>query len=172
LSAAKQLDLVVGPELTLDLETTQLSPELPYRAMLQLLGRSPDFTAIFAFNDVSALGAMRAIGDFGLRCPEDISVLGVDDVSTSAYLTPRLSTVAQPLEDMGAAAAEQLIAKIQRPNADHPPRVIFPMTLQVRESTGVAPGASKHLPGRKATHASRQQVVFTDQPMIEPAQVP
>jgi DNA-binding LacI/PurR family transcriptional regulator len=169
LAAAERLDLPVGRELTLDLETTQLSPELPYRAMLQLLGRSPEFTAIFAFNDVSALGAMRAIQDYGLRCPEDISVLGIDDVSTSAYLTPRLSTVAQPLEDMGAAAAEQLIAKIQRPRAEHPPRVFFPMTLHVRESTGIAPADVRRVEEGNSAKPLRQ-VVFGKQSMAEPAQ--
>ncbi len=138
LAAAESLGLPVGPELTLYLETNQLTPEIPYRAMMDLLGRPRDFTAVFAFNDVSAIGAVRAIKDHGLRCPEDISVLGIDDISTAAYLSPRLSTSAQPLEDMGAAAAEQLVARIQRPQEEHPADVVFPMTLLVRESTGPA----------------------------------
>ncbi len=138
MAAAKSLGLPVGPELTLDLETNQLTPEIPYRAVLEVLRRPRDFTAIFAFNDISAIGAVRAIEDHGLRCPQDISVLGIDDISTAAYLSPRLSTSAQPLEDMGAAAAEQLFARIQRPSEPQPAQVVFPMTLLVRESTGLA----------------------------------
>ena len=138
MAAAESLGLPAGPELTLDLETNQLTPEVPYRAIMDVLSRPRDFTAIFAFNDVSAIGAVRAIEDHGLRCPEDISVLGIDDISTAAYLSPRLSTSAQPLEDMGAAAAEQLVARIQQPAGEHPAEVVFPMTLYVRESTGPA----------------------------------
>lgn len=138
LGAARRLDLPVGPDLTMTLDTNQLTPELPYRAMLQHLSRTTDFTAVLAFNDVAALGVIRAMQDFGLRCPEDISVIGVDDVSTAAYLRPRLSTSAQPLEAMGAAAVEQLVAKIQRPSQVHTPFLLFPMTLLLRESTAPA----------------------------------
>ena len=143
--AAQRLQIPVLPELTMHLETTQLTPELPYQAMLDLLSQAPEFTAVCAFNDVSALGAIRAMQDFGLRCPADISVLGVDDISVAAYTLPRLSTMAQPLEAMGTAAVEQIVAKIQRPHEEHVPRVMFPMTLQVRESTGPVRTSS---PGR------------------------
>ncbi len=135
LEAAERLGVSRSPELTLQLETNQLTPEIAYRAMRQVLQHGLEFTAVLAFNDVAALGTIRALRDCGLRCPEDVSVLGVDDVSTAAYMLPRLSTVAQPLEAMGEAAAKQLVAKIQRPQEVHPPRLFFPMTLQAREST-------------------------------------
>ncbi len=163
--AARRLQLPVLPELTLHLETNQLTPELPYRAMLQLLSGEPDFTAICAFNDVSALGAIRAMKDFGLRCPEDISVLGVDDISMAAYTLPRLSTMAQPLEDMGAAAVEQIVAKIQRPHEEHAPRVMFPMTLHARESTGPVRRASLTR-NRPARGRMKPEPVLTHAPTV------
>ena len=153
--AADRLGIPVLPELTLQLETNQLTPELPFQAMREILRSGTKFTAVFAFNDVSALGAIRAMRDLGLRCPEDISVLGVDDVSTAAYALPRLSTLAQPLEDMGRAAAEYLVKKIQRTEDEPSARLVFPMTLQVRESTGpVRPGLEERFPrGRKTVEA-------------------
>jgi len=155
--AAQQLGLPVTPELTLTLETNQLSPELAYRAMREILEPPLDFTAVFAFNDIAALGALRAMQDVGLRCPQDVSVLGVDDISTAAYVFPRLSSCAQPLEAMGAAAVEHLVARIQRPQEPHPPRVLFPMTLKIRESTGPAPAVHQprhRTPARPVDHLS------------------
>ena len=145
--AAKALGLTLYPELVLTLETNQLTPEIAYRAIADLLEAGVDFTAVFAFNDMSALGAMRALEDFGKSCPGDVSVLGIDDISTAAYMSPRLSTCAQPLEAMGAAAAEHLIAKIQRPNEERPAKVVFPMELAIRESTGPAPRVKSAMAG-------------------------
>ena len=139
LAAAQRLNLATSPELQLTLPTNQLSPEVTFRCFTELLKQKPRFTAIFSFNDVAALGAIRAMADVGLRCPQDISVMGVDDITSVAFLLPRLTTAAQPLEQMGAAAVERLLARIQRPADAHPPRVIFPMELQVRESTGYVP---------------------------------
>ena len=70
------------------------------------------FTALFAFNDISAIGAVRAFRDAGLRVPEDVSVVGFDDIQAAAYLTPRLTTVRQPLRQMGEMAARQLLMRI------------------------------------------------------------
>jgi DNA-binding LacI/PurR family transcriptional regulator len=135
LRAARELGLVLDPELVLALNTHQLTPEVGYRATAGLLRRTTDFTAILAFNDWSALGALRALEDHGLHCPADVSIIGIDDVCTAPFLSPRLTTCAQPLEDMGAAAAEQLVARIQNRGQDLPARTVFPMTLRVREST-------------------------------------
>ena len=154
--AAERLGVPLLPELTIELETNQLSPEVAYQAMLQKIGETRDFTAVFAFNDVAALGAMRALGDCGLRCPEDVSVLGIDDTSTAAYGIPRLSTLAQPLETMGVAAGQRLIAKIQQSNEQQPERVVFPMTLQIQESTGSSSRVSPELLTRSATHRQAQ----------------
>lgn len=135
LSAAQRLGTELDPQLVLSLNTHQLTPEVGYREMLELLDRTSDFTAILAFNDWSALGALRAMEDRGLRCPGDVSVVGIDDVCTAPYLSPRLTTCAQPLEEMGAAAARQLVARMQQRDVAHSSRLVFPMTLKVREST-------------------------------------
>ena len=102
--------------------------------------------------------ALRALADHGLRCPEDLSVLGVDDMSTAAFLLPRLSTMAQPLEAVGAAAATELIARIQRPDDVHAPEILFQMELKTRESTGKPPSgahisATRALPARMSCPA-------------------
>ena len=151
-AAAAQWGVPVLPELSRELGTGEWSPENAYQAMMRQLQRSRDFTAVFAFNDVAAMGAIRALQDHGIRCPEEVSVLGVDDNSTAAYTVPRLSTLAQPLEEMGAAAARCVLDKIRSPAAVSPRCQLFPMTLHPRESTralrvseercAVAPSAS------------------------------
>jgi LacI family transcriptional regulator len=162
LAAAERVGLTLDPELMLTLATDQLTPEGAFRAFAGVLTRKPAFTAIFAFNDLSALGAIRAMADCGLSCPEDISVLGVDDISTASFALPRLTTAAQPLEDMGAAAVEQLIRKIQKPDEPQVPRVLFPMTLMVRESTGpVSSPESRILAEKRRLHAAESQFAVT-----------
>ena len=75
------------------------------RAMQALLAGGRAFTAVFAANDQSAAGAMRALRDAGLRVPDDVSVVGFDDTLLAHYLVPSLTTVRQPLQEMGQAAA-------------------------------------------------------------------
>jgi DNA-binding LacI/PurR family transcriptional regulator len=79
-----------------------------------LKSREP-FTAIFAFNDISAMGAIRALRESGLRVPEDVSVVGFDDIQSAAYQTPGLTTVRQPLRKMGTIAAETLLRSVRAP---------------------------------------------------------
>ena len=138
LAAARRLGLPVPAELQMTLETNQLTPGIAFRAFQQILASSVEFTAVLSFNDIAAIGAIRAMADVGLSCPEDISVLGVDDIGQAAFLLPRLTTSAQPLEEMGAAAVKQLIARLQHPDAAHPRQMVFPMSLQIRESTAKA----------------------------------
>ncbi len=135
LAAANRLGIATPPELQMTLMTNQFTPEIVFGKMQPLLVGRPQFSAVFAFNDVAAIGAIRALADAGYECPGDISVLGVDDIGMTAYLLPRITTVAQPLEQMGAAAVEHLLARIRRPEESHPPRVVFPMALREREST-------------------------------------
>ena len=138
-AAAERLGLSTAPELQMTLETNQLTPGIAYQAFRQRLAEDDDFTAVFCFNDIAAIGALRAMADAGLSCPEHISVLGVDDIGSAAFLLPRLTTAAQPLEKMGAMAVQHLLARLQQPGAIHAPRVILPMRLEIRESTGMAP---------------------------------
>jgi LacI family transcriptional regulator len=100
------------------------------RAMDQLLARTPRVTAAFCYNDVTALGAMRAVRKAGLTVPENVAVLGYDDVYFAAELTVPLSSIRQPNRRMGWAAADILMDPPART-----PHVVFQPELIVREST-------------------------------------
>jgi LacI family transcriptional regulator len=93
-------------------------------------------TAIVAANNVMALGAMQVVGDLGFRCPQDISVAGIDDFPWSTALRPRLTTVAQPIEEIGRTAVEMLLDHLSDERT--PPTVtrsrIFAPTLITRDS--------------------------------------
>jgi DNA-binding LacI/PurR family transcriptional regulator len=134
-SIAKKIGITISPELCIYLEENSWSPELGYPPTRELLSRTTDFTALFCFNDTAAIGAMRAIEDAGLHCPRDISVIGFDDIIVAEYLTPRLTTVRQPLHEMGWTAAEILIKRIQAPDEPHAEEIWFKPELVVREST-------------------------------------
>jgi DNA-binding LacI/PurR family transcriptional regulator len=138
LSMARSVGLTIYPELCVYLEANSWSPELGYPIIRDLLARTRDFTAIFCFNDIAAIGAIRAIADAGLRCPDDISVIGFDDISSAAYQTPRLTTVRQPLLRMGETAVQTLLKRIEAPTAAYPEVILFEPELMVRESTSAA----------------------------------
>jgi DNA-binding LacI/PurR family transcriptional regulator len=146
---AKEVGIIVLPELCIFLDKNIWSPELGYPPVRDLLARTRDFTAIFCFNDTSAIGAVRAIEDAGLNCPRDISVIGFDDIIVAEYFNPRLTTVRQPLHKMGTAAAQLLIQRIQSPDAPYPRDVWFEPELIVRESTTAIHTASPAKPTRR-----------------------
>jgi LacI family transcriptional regulator len=135
LEAAKEFHIEVIPELLLEMDHNQLSPELAFEKVSQLIASGAQFTAVCAFNDTSAIGAIRALSDVGIACPQDVSVVGFDDIGVAGFYTPRLTTVRQPLEDMGRRAVEALIARIREPNKHHPAKVVLQPELIVREST-------------------------------------
>jgi DNA-binding LacI/PurR family transcriptional regulator len=145
---AQEFGIVVHPELCIFLEENVWSPALGYTPVRNLLSRTRDFTALFCFNDTSALGAIRAIQDAGLACPHDISVIGFDDIIVAEYFNPRLTTVRQPLYKMGSAAAELLIKRILSPDEPYPHDVCFEPELIVRESTMAVHEASPPRPSR------------------------
>lgn len=136
LRVAREMSILADPELCITMAAANQSPEEGYRHTRELLGRTRDFTAVFCFNDIAAIGAVRALRDAGLRIPEDVSVLGFDDIITAAYYEPSLTTVQQPLEEMGAKAAEVLLSRIEAPECEWPPEIVMQPTLIVRESTG------------------------------------
>lgn len=105
----------------------------------QLLQRGEPLTALFAFNDISAIGAIRALGEAGLRVPQDVSVLGFDDIQSAAFQNPGLTTIRQPLRKMGVVAAETVLQRIaDGQRGSHPKRIIVEPELIVRASTGPA----------------------------------
>lgn len=95
-------------------------------------------TAVFAANDLSGFGAMAVLQQAGLRIPEDISVVGFDDIPAAAQWHPALTTVRQPVEELGGATVQTLLALISGLHAPTP-QLILPTELVVRGSTGPAP---------------------------------
>jgi LacI family transcriptional regulator len=91
-------------------------------------------TAIFASNDAMAMGAMDAVRSLGLRVPEDISVLGFDDIPQAALVRPALTTVRQPLEQMGRVATQMLLERLKNPGKETG-RIELPTELVIRGST-------------------------------------
>ena len=110
------------------------------RATAEMLAAGADVTAIVCHNDVTAIGAMRAIRAAGKRVPQHISVVGCDDIAAAAWVVPALTTVAQQKAEMGTMAVERLAAALDNPeSAGEAETVRIPMVLRVRESTGPAP---------------------------------
>jgi DNA-binding LacI/PurR family transcriptional regulator len=136
-SAAEQRGLKIDLELVSQLEGDTPSPELGFTATQEILGRQVPFTAIFAFNDISAIGAIRALENAGLRVPGDVSVLGFDDVYAAAFHNPALTTIRQPLFEMGKLAAKTLLDLLKGEADISEPKVLtVEPTLIIRDSTG------------------------------------
>jgi DNA-binding LacI/PurR family transcriptional regulator len=110
---ATKLGIVIHPELTVQLRGPEPGPEPGHLATQELLSRKSPFSAIFSFNDMSAIGAMTALREAGLQVPRDISIIGFDDVLFAATSHPPLTTVRQPLREMGQTAAITLLGMIQ-----------------------------------------------------------
>jgi DNA-binding LacI/PurR family transcriptional regulator len=132
---ARDLGLVIPTELTIQLTQDQTSPELGYPVVQQLLAHHRRFTALVCFNDMAAIGAIRALHDAQLRVPNDISVVGFDDIPQAAFQTPSLTTIRQPLNEMGKLAARLLLDHL-RSSAVLPAEVPVEPELIIRESTG------------------------------------
>jgi LacI family transcriptional regulator len=109
-----------------------------YEAMRRLLDLPQPPTAVFAVNDLAAIGAIRAIEDAGLQVPRDISIVGFNDLSVAIGTVRMLTTVRLPLHDMGVAAAKRLLAHITSGTVSPEP-VVIPIELMVRQSTAPAP---------------------------------
>jgi LacI family transcriptional regulator len=114
------------------------SPELGYPVVQRLLSSGRHFTAVVAFNDISAIGVIRALQDANLRVPTNVSVIGFDDIKAAGFTLPRLTTIHQPLDDFGRIAGEHLLARIQGTSSVRQEIAVQP-SLVVRESTGPAP---------------------------------
>lgn len=109
------------------------SPESGYRNGL-VLGRLPEVTAVFVASDEMAFGLIRGLTERGRRVPEDVSVVGMDDIALAEYCSPPLTTVRQPFHLTGRLAVEHVIALIADPTTVHEPEVVLP-ELAVRLST-------------------------------------
>jgi len=134
---AEELDIPIRPELTTQLEGTDSTPGIGYPFAKQLLARKRPFTALFAYNDISAIGSIWAIKEAGLRVPQDISVIGFDDIPGAAYADPGLTTVRQPLVRMGQIAAQTVVDQIEG-RGEYLQEIAIEPEFVVRESTGPA----------------------------------
>jgi len=127
--ALRERGVPLRPEL---LVVGEFSDASGYQAMKCLLRQKPD--AVFVASDAMALACMRAINEEGLRIPEDIAVVGFDDIPPAANSKPPLTTVRQPIQRTGSLAAEMLIDMIEHPDSG-PRRVVLPTELVLRSSS-------------------------------------
>lgn len=140
-AAARKLGLTIAPRLVEPIVMPSSTAQLGYDVTNKLLAAGERFTALFAFNDVSAIGAIHALEAQGHRVPGDISVVGFDDIESAGYMGPGLTTIRQPLQEMGRIAAEAVLRKIGRPEeewAGEVERIVVAPELVVRETTGPA----------------------------------
>lgn len=134
--ASAKRGITIDPKLTIQLQGDSPSPEVGYSATKSLLATGEKFTALFAFNDISAIGAIRALEEMGLRVPADVSVLGFDDIYAAAFHNPALTTIRQPLFEMGSIAAKTLLERLSNEsNGSIPEEVSVEPTIIVRQST-------------------------------------
>jgi LacI family transcriptional regulator len=139
-AAAEALGIPIKDRLVVQLEGESSSPELGYQVTRKLLASGEPFTALFAFNDISAIGAIQALRQAGRRIPEDVSVVGFDDIQSAAFQNPALTTVRQPLREMGMLAAATLLQRIAAPApAPYPKEIVVEPELIVRGSTASVP---------------------------------
>jgi LacI family transcriptional regulator len=145
---AEELGIRMQAERIVQIEGDDATPQLGYPFAKALLARKRPFTALFAYNDISAIGSIRAFQDAGLRVPEDISVVGFDDIRIAVHNNPSLTTVRQPLQEMGEIAARTLLNRIEGIE-DFLPEIIIQPELVVRDSTARAPAQTAPLRGNE-----------------------
>lgn len=132
----EQADLGFDPDLVVHGDGT---PEGGASGLNRLLSLADPPTAVFCYNDLEAMGALHAARAHGLRVPEDVSVVGVDDVYLAAYTDPPLTTMRQPKRQMGCLAAQLLLDLLTGAKAET--RNVVPAELVVRGSTAAPRGA-------------------------------
>ena len=113
-----------------------------YEAMKQILSMKDRPTAVFISSDVQAAGAIRALQEAGLKIPDDMAIVGFDDIELASYTIPALTTVRQPKYEMGAIAARMLLEHMQQDDLI-PKRQILETELVVRSSTAAVPHLEK-----------------------------
>jgi LacI family transcriptional regulator len=136
MNVAREKGILVRPELMVQLEGDVHSPEVGYPVIQRLLASREQFTAVVAFNDMSAMGVIRALQDLGIHVPDDVSVIGFDDIEAASYNIPRLTTIQQPLSEMGKIAARCVLNRLHGTEKFREEITVEP-SLVVRESTQV-----------------------------------
>jgi LacI family transcriptional regulator len=134
----RERGLTIDPKLTVQLKSPGTSYEAGFIAARELLKRKREFTALLAFDDLAAFGAIRAFTQAGKRVPGDCSVVGFDDVTTATFYNPPLTTIRQPMEILGASAVEiffELVSAFFEKRTAAPIHREIEPKLVVREST-------------------------------------
>ena len=141
-------------DLIVNLEFDDPSPQSGYPYAKKLLAGKKPFTALFAYNDLSAIGAIRAIREEGLQIPQDVSVVGFDDIHLAQFMLPPLTTVQMSCRDLTVAAVEGLRAGIEHDHPKHGKKEWhIPTRLVVRQSSTFPRGSLPALVS--AGHAKR-----------------
>ncbi len=131
LEALKSRGVAADPDLVIE---GNFSEEDGYSLTKMLL--QYQFDAIFAASDAMAQGSIRALREVGKRVPEDVAVIGFDDMPFAANTEPPLTTIRQPIQRTGRIAAQTLIDMVQHPNDRLPRRILLPTELVIRKSCG------------------------------------
>ena len=138
--ACSALGIRIRPELVVQLEGNEPGSQPGYVATRKLLKQGGQFSAIFAFNDISAIGAIIALHEAGISVPAKVSVIGFDDISSASTNNPALTTVRQPLYEMGRTAASTLLRQIREGGGEgQPESILVSPCLIKRRSTDRAP---------------------------------
>jgi LacI family transcriptional regulator len=132
--ALQRIGYPVRPEYV---RSGDFSAQSGYDGMKQLLALADPPTVVTTACDVQAVGAIRAIEEAGLRCPDDVAVTGFDDAPWAATMSPSLTTVRQPAREVGRTAVDVLVGLIKDPSMQAP-KITLPATLVLRESSGRA----------------------------------
>jgi LacI family transcriptional regulator, galactose operon repressor len=133
--ALQESRIHIGPEYVQETSFDKHGGYTKALLLLRMIGRP---TAIFAGNDMIAFGALLAFRELGLKCPEDVSLIGFDDLDLAEMTSPPLSSVSQPGYQMGTAATQILIDRVR---GDHgpPEHIVLETALKIRDSVGVPP---------------------------------
>lgn len=121
------------PVISENIIVTPLSSEGGYESVKEFLKKKTDLTAFFCGNDLTAIGVMKAIKEHGLHVPNDISIMSIDDIDTAQYVSPMLTTVRVPTEELGKMTAKILIDRIEN-GKNLPMKVELPFHIITRES--------------------------------------
>jgi LacI family transcriptional regulator len=148
--ALNEARLAVEPEF---IQEARFDTPTGYQAALRLLGMLPRPTAIFACNDLMALGVLQAARELGLRCPEDLSVAGFDSLEFTKFTEPSLTSVYQPGYQLGATAARLLLQRVDGMQSASK-KVLLPTELKRRNSVGPPPGIAPGRTGRTTRKGS------------------
>lgn len=146
MEAAQKRGIKIEKSLIAQLEGDLPSPEIGYVAAKKILSANKSFTALFAFNDISAMGAIHALQEAGLRVPQDVSVIGFDDIYFAKFNNPAITTIRQPLFEMGKIAAQTLLKKLSTNDNNgyqSPQTLTVEPELVIRNSTATVSSKAK-----------------------------